>query len=373
MACHLKMGPPLKQARAKIVSEIEYLEYRPFIDFFNKGIPLTEISAFEKSLSPIPKELSNAFKPLLAYSGICLNIYRLENSNVISNEHSNWQIYPLSISPKAKELDAFFSVDLILDSPEIRQQPYVPPSTNHCLLISNLATFVNKFGPIVQNRNVSRYNHICRTCFFTTKNMSLLRLHHRICTNIQRNAATGRKKSNNIIVHKPRIYNKWTGKYRTNGLFWKSSNNFMSLKPLSLIYWDFESASVDKMDDGRSDSLFSNSPNTAIKTLPPMSLSYVNVSLYKEHKLPKELQEPRFIRINEDNIVEGEKDFFIRILLQLREDLILHHKHILEVTKNDKPPPSRHLRDKTLESYYASVTACQCCGVPFYIKKKTSR
>ena len=373
MACHNKCGPSLRQSRSKIRSEIEYIDYWLFIDFFCKGIPLSRVSAFERSLSPIPKKLSNAFKPLLAYSGIGRNIYRLENSNVISNEHSNWQIYPLSLSPKANQLDSYFMIDLLLDSQEIRQAPYNPPSTNHCLLISNLATFVNKFGPIVQNRNVSRYNHICRTCFYTTKSMSHLRFHQKICTNKQRNAATGRRKAQNIILHKPRVFNKWTNKFQTNGLYWKASKNFMSLKPLSLIYFDFEAASVDKMDDGKTDTLFNNSPKTAIKSLPPLSLAYTSVSLYKEHKLPKELREPRFIRINENNIVEGEKDFFIRILLQLREDLVLHHRHILKVTKLDKPPPPKHQRDKRLEAYYSSVKECQCCGIPFCIKKKLLR
>ena len=112
---------------------------------------------------------------------------------------------------------------------------------------------------------------------------------------------------------------------------------------------------------------------TGIKTLPPLSLAYTSVSLYEEHKLPKELREPRFIRINKNNIVEGEKDFFIRILLQLREDLVLHHRHILKATKLDKPPPPKHQRDKRLEAYYSSVKECQCCGIPFYIKKKTLR
>ena len=367
------MGPPLKEARATIRSEIDSINYSPFIDFFSKGIPLTKITSFEKSLSPIPKKLSNIFKPLLAFSGVALNIYRLEDTKVTSNEQSNWEIYPVSISANAKNLDSHFQVDLLLDSPSIREEPYEPPSSNHCLLIRDLATFVNKFGPIVQNRNISRYNFCCRTCFCTTKSMGELRLHQRLCANKARIAATGRRKANNVIKHRPRIYNKFTKKYKTNGLYWKTSNNYMNLKPLSLIFWDFEAASVDKMDDGMTETLFDKSPRKAIKTLPPLSLAYVNVSLYKEHKLPKELQEPRFIRINENDLIEGEKNFFIKILLQLREDLVLQHRHILEITKRNRPPPPPGQRDKRLEAYYSSIKECQCCGIPFFIKKKTMR
>ena len=373
ISLHQRIGPSLRSSRALIRQEIHLLDYRNFIDFFGKGIPLSKVADFEKTLSPIPKQLSNVFKPLLAYSGIAINIYRMEDSGYNSNDKSSWSIYPFSLSAHAKEVDQFFQVDLLLDTAEIRQQPYEPPSTNHVLVISNLATFMNKFGPVVMHRNISRYNHICRTCFFITKNMSLLRVHQKCCTNKQRKAATGRRKANNVIIHRPRIYNKWTGKYQTNGLTWKSSNNFMALKPLSLIYFDFECASVDKMDDGHTDSLFDNSPKKAVKSLPPLSLAYVSVSLYKEHRLPKELLEPRFIRINEDDVLQGERDFFIRILLQIREDLVLHHRNILQVTKMDKPPAPPHLRDKNLQAYYSSIKECQCCGIPFWIKKKTSR
>ena len=372
LALHSKMGPSLRTLTiSKIKEELETINWRPFISVDSSGIPLDKLNSLEKSLNPIPPKLVKLFPLLSAFEGIALNVFTIRGNN------ENYRLFPISLSPNSRKLRTFFMCDLLLDSDEIRQPPHQPPTKNHCLLISNINTLLNRFSN--KNSNIYRYQMCCRSCGFTTISFENINHHFETCNNRAR-TSLGRRKSLNVLLHTPFKMNKYTQKMEVNGLYFPRAHNFMLLKNSAIIFLDFEcynkrcdNFSEEGITLRATDGISSKTPKNATHSLPPMSYAYVNTSLYKEHPLPATLATPRFKRLDSNDAITGERNFYIALLLSLRHDLLLHHLHMKSIFEKDNPPIYPYQMTPEFAAYFASITECQLCGKRFGTKVKSNR
>ena len=359
-----------------IKHELCHIDWEPFLSI-TPGILFRDIQSFEKTLSPIPEGLLNLFPGLSAFQGLCLNFFRVEKGRDAHqiNGHK-WSIFPVSISPNARKLTTFFMIDCLLDDASLRDTyytPYNPPGTSHVLCISSLNHLVARFKPIGRNRNLSRYPHLCRSCFRSGR-LSQILDHHAICNDRRRHPVTGKKKAKNTIIHRPFIKDRYTQKIHKNGLHFRKGDFHSMIKDASMLVLDFECGQkhVDKADPP-TNTLFESTPKSALKTLPPISYCYSSISLYEDINLPDELTAPRFKCVDSSNPSTGEREFFISLFLSLRKDLYLHHEHIRSIIMRNKPPGPIHTRDPYLMSIYAAITHCSLCGDKFGSWRRSSK
>ena len=366
LCLHSKLGPPLRSlTKKKMSDELQSLAWQSFVDPAKNGIPLQSITAFEKTLHPIPQKLLHYFPLLSMFMGITINIFTMRRNG------DAMRIFPVSLSKNSRN-PQYFHADILMDGPHLRVPPYNPPS-NHCLAIGSLAVLLTRFSG--KQNNYRKYTHICRACGYTTMTASRLRDHYSICADKSRGGPLGRRKTKNQIVHSPFRINRYTKKKEKNGLHFERGNSFMLLKNNSMICLDFESYNKSFNEESAGDrdrrSILGNIPKSAIRYQPPMSYAYVHVTLQKHHPLPSSLSEPRFKRLDDENPnnISAEHDFYIALLLSLRMDLLLHFLHLQKILSNDSPPPSVSERTDQIQSFIQKVPRCMLCGSKFGTKK----
>ena len=132
------------------------LDYRRFVSIGAAGIPLSKISDFEKTLTPIPRGLLEIFPPLNCFSGLALNIFTIRRAG------DTYRIFPLSLSEHSRDLKSHLQIDLLLDSEDLREPSRVPIPQNHALLIANLPLLLARFSD--KRNNARRYQYCCRSC-----------------------------------------------------------------------------------------------------------------------------------------------------------------------------------------------------------------
>ena len=146
LAIHSKIGPPLRTLTIRVIKEeLKALNYHPFLSIDCAGIPMSKITSFERSLTPVPPALLRLFPLLSVFNGISINVFTMRGAGKNSR-----RLFPISISEHARDFETYFMVDILLDSAELRAQPYIP-AENHCLLISSLSTLMTRFSDKRQN------------------------------------------------------------------------------------------------------------------------------------------------------------------------------------------------------------------------------
>ena len=231
LCIHAKLGTALRSlTKTKMSLILASFPWQPFIKPGKNGLPLESLTSFEKTLSPIPSKLIQMFPALSAFVGISINIFSIRKKG------ETRRIFPISLSKHSRN-NSFFQADLLLDTSEIRVAPYVPPE-NHCLAIANLAVLMTRFSD--KRQNYRKYSWVCRSCGYCAMSKDRLVDHYSICGTKTR-GPLGRRKCNNIIVHRPFLVNRFTKKTEPNGLQFSRGQNYMLLKGTSMIFLDFES------------------------------------------------------------------------------------------------------------------------------------
>ena len=330
--------------------DMDKLKWVNFINLTQSGIALKDINKFEKTLSPIPKSLSDKYPGLKLFTGFAINIFTLRSSG------NEYRIFPISLSRNCKSHD-FFIIDLLVDTADLREGNF-DGEDNHLLLISHLGSLLNRFNQ-ARASNISKFQYICRFCFYNSTSRSDIDVHFATCDGHARDYR-GRRKSENQIVHSKFIRNKFTNKLEINGLRFRHGDSHTTLKSLAFVMLDFEqyNRNIDNVKQ-------SGIPSGTIFTQTPMSFSYVFKSMYKNHEIPSELALPRFKRIDDSDPVDGEKNFFLSLLLNLRKDLILHHKWMNSIFALDSGVPKTSQRSMKDLRKMASTARCEICSKKF--------
>ena len=356
-----KNGRNLKELTlTQMKKELEHLEWRPFVDISRSGISFKSFTAYEKKLSPIPETIRKRFPLMTAFKGIGINVFQLRKSGAI------FKLFPISLSKTGRD---FFQVDLLLDS-EIRTEPNTDStSANHLLLIKNLGVLINRFSD--KRGNIDKYNNICRACLYCTTSTKEMDGHKLICNSVARNFL-GRRKSLNVLLHRPFITNKYTGRLEPNGITFRPGDAYMTIKNLSFITLDYECFNRQPKDVIHGSS-FESVPSETIYAQSPLSWAYCHKALYADHPLPKDLETPRYRHIDETDIANGEKNFYLSLFLSLRKDLVTHAAYVKNVFDRDTPAPPLERRSTDDLIKMMSQSNCLMCGRLFGSKTTIER
>ena len=367
LALHNRLGPPIRTMNVtKIEAELPLLNFSGLLQVSRPGISLSQLSALEKRLSPVPSGLLRAFPALAIYRGISLNLFTVRRAD------GEFRLFPTSLSEHSRDSN-FFSVDMIVDNDDIREinAPATshPRGVLHCLLVLQLARLVNKFSH--RRSNVSKYAHICKVCMKTFHSAAGKLEHFQICDNKKRGVC-GKRRVRNQLIHRPYRINRFTLKREQDGLSFQRSKCARLLKPLSFSCLDFEQIGrkIDKSQADASD--FERTPGSAISVQAPLSYSIQHRSLYPEIPLPANLISPRIKFINRDDPTP-EKTFFLSLLYTIREDLLFHSRFIQDLLSHDQGPPPLHQRTFQQLAYMYSVKRCEICNVRFGSRKKSPK
>ena len=342
-----------KITMAEMSGLVDCLQWQSFVDLEHLGIQFKQLSAYEKSLSPIPQGIKNKFPSMGCFQGFSINVFEIRREGDI------FRLFPISLSKNHKDGN-FFQIDLLLDK-GIREESHIEPPTQHLLLIRNLSRLFLRFTGKYQN--FDKYQHLCKSCFYVTTSRKLLEDHYTICDGISRNWL-GRRRSLNVLLHRTHYVNKFTGRTEPYGLTFRPGDSYMTLRNLSFVSLDFESFNKNPRDVVHG-SAFENVPTGTEYVQTPMSWAYCHKSLYKNHPLPDCLKTPRFRRIDESDPFQAEKEFFLSLLLSLRKDLLLHSQYLTSVFEKDKGPPKPDDRSVDDIIKMMNQTRCLLCSRRF--------
>ena len=366
LALHNRLGPSIRTINVtKLEAELPLLHFSQLLQVARPGIALSQLSAFEKQLSPIPADLLRVFPALAVFRGIALNLFTIRRAD------GEFRLFPTSLSEHSRD-DAFFSVDMIVDNDDIRETKQREASRHnvlHCLLVTQLSRLVNKFSHC--RSNISKYTYICKVCMKTFKSTAAKSDHFKICDNKKRGRC-GKRRVRNQLIHRPYRINRFTLKTEQNGLSFQRKHCARLLKPLSFSCLDFEQIgrTIDKSQADASN--FERTPGNAISSQAPLSYSIQHRGLYPDIPLPQSLIEPRIKFINQAD-PHPEKTFFLSLLYTIREDLLLHSRFIQDLLSHDQGPPPPNQRTPEQLGYMYSVTRCQICNVRFGSKKRSPK
>ena len=361
LAIHVKIGPAMKSvSKTAFESELKLLGFSSLLDISKPGIALSQLSAFEELLSPIPASLRRKFPLLSVYRGISLNVFTVQRKD------DAFDIFPTSLSKHSRN-SQFFQVDMMVDNDDIREaRNTTSPIRNvlHCLLITRLPGLITRFS---KGRNSYRWNNMCRVCMTTFYNTEAMNEHFKICIDRKR-GVSGKRRATNRLLHQPYRLNKFNGRKEVNGMFFQRGKCARLLKPLSLSCLDFENFSRTITEESAANSVFENIPGSASTIQTPLSYSIQHRSLYPDIPLPESLDSPRIKFIDESDPAP-EQSFFLSLLYTIREDLLLHSRFIRDLLANDRPPPPMNRRTAEQIAYIMSVARCQICAVLFGSRK----
>ena len=315
-----------------------------------KGMKLSSIGSFEKQNSPISSTLINRFPSLVTVKGISVNIFR------IREENNNYYLTPLAISKHSRSTD-YLQCDLISITEDILAPGQKIPD-NHCLFVPFLATLMSRF---THAANRGHYNKICRSCLAIFQTDERLKSHYETCS-IDARHSVARRRTKNILIHRPYQLNRWSGRMEVNAMTWKRAWNYTLLRPLCILFSDLEAYNVNLPDN--SSNLFQKIPNNSISAQQIMSYQYVFKSMYPSIALPPELALPR-VKFCPHKPGATERDLFISYFLSLRDDLQKHANFLQSILRKDVPPPPQSQRSVHELAQMLASTNCEICGKKF--------
>ena len=335
---------------------LKLLKYKETMSFTHEGIRIGDFHLIEKANSfrtNIPLLL--AFPFLKNFRGLALNVFKVTHHKNLNT----YTIHPRHLSAHFKD-ESYLQVDMLLDSEVIRAESHSTESYSHVMLIINLIRLVTGVRSISGSDLHGRKDWaICRCCMALFQSLSLYRLHTVSCTafgagNIKRRV------SNNILVHKTRIFLKKKNKFVPHVLAFNLKNLYRSIRPFSFINMDYESSNTPVADSSYSS--FSKIPTNAIYEQKVIGGAYSIRNVFPNYPLPNSLATPRCIFINE---TQTEKDFYLSFFKKLRSDIKLIHRYEQDILSEAIPTP--HLRDLSITEKirYLSAQFCEVCQAKF--------
>ena len=369
LAFHSRLGVSINRNLniQRVEQELRALNFRSLLNPTTTGISLEQLSQLEElNSNPISPALIRLFPALAYYQGIAINQFR------ISRNDTEFRIFPVSLSKHSRALDRF-QIDLLIDNSDIRPDHhrglFDRSPIKHCLLITRLNNFVAKM--IGRGTNQTRYQTVCRTCFRLFHGTDGIhgRLKHDVSCSHQTRGVLGRRKSRNVLIHRPYIYNTFTKRMQRNGLWFRKGSNFKLLRPLAIGFLDFESYHVPITRDTAHTNMFVRQPPSATAIQTPMSYSYCYAGLYPSIALPPDLNNVR-TKFFDESTGTSLKDFYISLLLGIRKDLFLHSQFLQSVLARDRPPPATRHRSYAQRMYMLTVSHCQICGARFGSRRR---
>ena len=370
---NLKMGNGLKNiTSAQMEADMNMISWGDIITPDANGIPLRKLKDLEEKLNPIPPALIRKYPGLQFLNGICVNVFQLRTTG------NHARLFGVSLGGRYQRIRDVLQVDVLIDEQKFRDKTSSPVMPNHCLLIANISLFLQKNQQNIST-NRSRNNLLCRGCMKYSHSYNLMKNHFEICGSHNR-LAIGRRRTKNILIHEPKRLNKFTGKMEDHGTSFTKANNKLCIQDLSIAVLDYEAAQVPLNIQDQSgctarsvDGITAKTPLNATTLLPVISVSFAWASNYADtHPLPQDLQAPRFLRVD-DKDPQGERNFYVGMLLKIREDLVRHHRWLQSILAQDLGVPPIGQRPLELLNYFESITECQLCGRTFGSKCYSAR
>ena len=332
--------------QARFAEELRTINTTNLYKMGKQGLALSDMPKIEALNSPIPDSLRSIFPQLGYFSGLSLNMYQIKVTDGV------YGIFPVSLSQHCRSSDRF-QVDLLMVTPSLLPDNASVPS-NHVFAIPFMPTLVVRCSNKVSNK--SKYTNLCRSCVSLHRNTQALTEHYLTCAkDSRRGSAQPRKRSRNIYIHRPTVFNKFFNREEVNGLFWKRSDNSKLIKPLIHIYADIECFCTTPQQNN---DMFERVPSKAVQQQTIMSYAYCIKCLYPKIALPEVLTAPR-MRFCSQTTDSSDKDLFLSFFLNLRNDLVTHAKWIRELLSHDRPPPPPSQRSPQMRAYFLSITHCQ--------------
>ena len=331
--------------------DISCINYTGIMRQGRKGFSFQELDAIEKANTPIPPNLVNLFGSLAYFSGLSLNVFK------VLKDGTRFRLFPVSLS-KHHRSSSHFQIDMIQVTNSLLKNPTLKEGvTQHCLVVPRLSRMLTKFTD--KRLNWVRCDFLCRGCaqIFTCR--SKCERHYLVCQPDSRKAVLSRKRSRNVFIHRPMIFNNFSQKYQVNGLKWLRSNSYKLLRPLAAIFIDFESYHVPIDKD--SQSLHKKIPAGSVHEQIPMSYAYVVRNLYENIPLPESLSEPR-VKVCQQNEDSDTNSLLVALFLSLRKDLVRLAEFLKTVLSYDSPPPPPSRRDPRISAQIQAQKYCQFCG-----------
>ena len=351
---------------------VHLIPYQELLKRDQLGIAIKDFKALEKLVFECT-EFTNQF-PFLKlnhYQGLSLNIFCVQKYQLKREESTNsYHLMPMLLSDHWNHT-THLQIDCLLDTPnlwkkEIQKQAEIKPiskkltSDYHLLIILNLSRLLRSFENRGGNCTIKPYNNTCRSCLKYFDNFPNYVSHISTC---KKHGGKGSKVSikrpKNIIIHVPFVKCKFTHKKIKNVMRFKRNQSWKSTPPPLIGVLDFEQKN-EKID--RSKPVEPHIPNNAEAVQYPLAYSLTFGSPYGT-SLPQTLNNVvvKFLDEEKDN----EKDFFMNLLLTLRNKFIALKRFIKESLIEDRTPK---LKDLSLEDQIRFLISSNCsmCGRKFH-------
>lgn len=358
------VGVPVTELTKKRINEgVDTLRFRQLLHP-TSGIKLENLRHLEVINTPLPVALT-ALYPILEqnlFKGLSINVFRA----VVGKDPDNPQkpaiyLFPTLLGRHHAD-SQYLQVDVLLDSPDLRpshhkqQEAGIKNSPAHVLLIPNLAAFLARGKP--GEKHAYRYTHVCRSCCRVFSCLEDMQIHGKTCTPFPTGGRCMKRKSQNKIVTSLFKTNPFTRAREKNGLFFKRSDLFRTLLPLSMCVFDVEALQHDAAGTT------TKKPAGAETIHTVFAFSMAHASLYPDnHPLPPSLRLPRGLMY--DPSTQSEANFAVSMLKTIREDLRLHTIFLHQALSHDPGKPTYETMTDAEKLAYSLQDSCVFCGRQF--------
>ena len=166
--------------KQQVTRGLESLRYHQFLQRHpTPGICLENFSHLERSNSPLPLRLVEAFPSLNGLKGLAINLFRAVIHHEPNERKPTVFLFPSLLSRHNTDND-YLQVDLLLDSPDltgrkVETDSKFPP---HVLVVTNLISLLAR-NSHTKRHNAHRYIGICRSCCMLFSCLEDLQIHCR--------------------------------------------------------------------------------------------------------------------------------------------------------------------------------------------------
>ena len=342
----------------KIRKTIEFLKFENLLNFGKTGIPLCRLKEFEKINFPFNRQLKEMYPILNFLHGFSINVYRISYSSLTKN----YRLFPVVLSEHHNSL-LYYQCDLILDSPVFYENPSQKVNENHFLVATRLLNILQSYHS-KDNHNRHIFQFFCRACLSLFLSRNKLHDHYQSCGH--KEGVFKRKKRLNILIHRP--YKPCYGDKKVkDGLTFERGMVKYCLKNLCTTYMDFESVNKEMNESLESDEVgFCNDVRLTniVFNQVVVGVSLIHKSHYEDDfPLPPAISEPRcFFR---DERYLSSNDFYLKLLYQLRNDMIEINKFHENARSCDLGTPSFSSLSLSEKIHYLTSSNCALCGKYF--------
>ena len=345
-----------------------FLRLLPLLSFDNLltpyGVCLSDLPKLERQNSPIGQELKKKYPGLGHFKGISINIFRLCR-NVVNGKW-RYYLFPLTLSQNYKNYNEFLQIDLLRDNEHLRpselQSLYANDdedvnAASHCLLIRDICRLVISFQSTIRGRHHShRFRYLCRACIRLFQSEQVFKVHLELCSV---KGGGGQKRLNrNQLVHVP-FTQLTSGKTVRNSVMFQRRNLYKKLKPFILTTFDIEATNEELTAD------YEEAPKNASLQQRILAYCFQHGSTYDGIELPANLSSVRVQFLDDRSPRNTRSQFYLQMLIRLRDDLLLIHRHFVQLLRLDVGLTPFLQLSLEHRIQFLMETNCQLCGKPF--------